>query len=452
MKICGAKYSNHPILGNLELNFRKDDGSPYSTVVLAGENGTGKTSILDSLYSFCNFEVSRTLREVVLKGDNYEIYIESTFYANNSARGFKAKFPDGKMEEWNCARPTYSHQIGNYPKDPRNDGVAYSGAQSIYSVGDISSISAKGLDSLDLKNIHKEYSPQELKQLLVDVSAQDNADYAHRGEAHPDDENKFSGFEPNARLSRFRRAFNSFFSNSLRFDSVKIVNGKHEVLFKKNDNDIPIGNLSTGESQIVFRGGSLLKDIGNLNKGIVFIDEPEISLHPQWQKRILSYYRSIFSKDGSQNAQLIIATHSEGVLEEALKDPDTLIVILRQQPDGSISQGSVEKPSALNFSCASEINYQAFNTASTDYHNALYGYIEAEGWLNDYKIGKPVVPYIREVTDRITRSVSTITEQKILSEKIRHIIHHPENRNNNYTPAELVQSIEEMRQFILSHP
>ena len=52
--ITKVKWNNHEILGNLELNFTKNDGSPYSTIVLAGENGTGKTTILETLSTFLN--------------------------------------------------------------------------------------------------------------------------------------------------------------------------------------------------------------------------------------------------------------------------------------------------------------------------------------------------------------------------------------------------------------
>ena len=41
------KWHNHAILGNLELDFTKPDGTIYDTIVLAGENGTGKTTVLD---------------------------------------------------------------------------------------------------------------------------------------------------------------------------------------------------------------------------------------------------------------------------------------------------------------------------------------------------------------------------------------------------------------------
>ena len=35
-----VKWKEHPILGNLELDFTKEDGSIYNTIVFAGENGT----------------------------------------------------------------------------------------------------------------------------------------------------------------------------------------------------------------------------------------------------------------------------------------------------------------------------------------------------------------------------------------------------------------------------
>ncbi len=48
------KWNNHEVLGNLELDFSKSDGSIYNTIVLAGENGTGKTTILETLSTFLN--------------------------------------------------------------------------------------------------------------------------------------------------------------------------------------------------------------------------------------------------------------------------------------------------------------------------------------------------------------------------------------------------------------
>ena len=40
--ISKIKWKNHSVLGSLELDFTKDNGKIYNTIILAGENGTGK--------------------------------------------------------------------------------------------------------------------------------------------------------------------------------------------------------------------------------------------------------------------------------------------------------------------------------------------------------------------------------------------------------------------------
>ena len=64
--------------------------------------------------------------------------------------------------------------------------------------------------------------------------------------------------------------------------------------------------------------------------------------------------------------------------------------------------------------------------------------------LNQYRVGRPQRPYVRVMRDGSLRN-----ENKILSEYIRDVMHHPENNNNiRFTVEELQQSIEEMRTFI----
>ena len=79
-----------------------------------------------------------------------------------------------------------------------------------------------------------------------------------------------------------------------------------------------------------------------------------------------------------------------------------------------------------------------------EYHNELYGFIESEELLADYKNGKETIEYIR-----IKRNGDLMSEQKIVSEYIRHQIHHPENTHNaRYTDEQLQASINDMRVFI----
>lgn len=54
MKIRKVKWDNHPILKKLELNFVKSDNTTYNSIIIAGENGVGKTSILQTINTFLN--------------------------------------------------------------------------------------------------------------------------------------------------------------------------------------------------------------------------------------------------------------------------------------------------------------------------------------------------------------------------------------------------------------
>lgn len=101
-------------------------------------------------------------------------------------------------------------------------------------------------------------------------------------------------------------------------------------------------------------------------------------------------------------------------------------------------------PRQLKYPSLNEVNFIAFNEATEEYHDELYGFIDFQGWREEYKRGKPLRPY-----KQIGRNREIINTEKILTEYIRHQIHHPENTHNNkYTEEELLHSINMMREFI----
>jgi len=55
MKLKKIKFNNHEILNDLEVDFCDSNGIPLNTVVIIGNNGTGKTTLLKSLFE--SFEV-----------------------------------------------------------------------------------------------------------------------------------------------------------------------------------------------------------------------------------------------------------------------------------------------------------------------------------------------------------------------------------------------------------
>src|SRR5699024_6385288 len=128
--------------------------------------------------------------------------------------------------------------------------------------------------------------------LLIDIQALDDADVAFAVREHPELAGKDLGVEE--RMPRFTSAFDRMF-DGLTYSRISNQGGNKSILFRKNGIEIPIDALSSGEKQIVYRGCFLLKDVNAINGAFVFIDEPEISLHPTWQTKIMDYYKSIFT-------------------------------------------------------------------------------------------------------------------------------------------------------------
>lgn len=95
---------------------------------------------------------------------------------------------------------------------------------------------------------------------------------------------------------------------SLRFDKVRL---KVEIWHDALNRALPFGSLSSGEKQIVSVFSRLLLDFDK--RYLILIDEPELSLSIEWQRRFLPDILQTKSC-----AQLIAITHSPFVFENEL--------------------------------------------------------------------------------------------------------------------------------------
>lgn len=82
------------------------------------------------------------------------------------------------------------------------------------------------------------------------------------------------------------------------------------------------------------------------NGSIVFIDEPEISLHPEWQADLITFMNKQFSKN--ENCHFILATHSPHVIANLSADNSTVVAINKsnEKPVETISGTDVVQKSA----------------------------------------------------------------------------------------------------------
>lgn len=207
------------------------------------------------------------------------------------------------------------------------------------------------------------------------------------------------------------------------------------------DEDIPINKRGSGVKRLVllnfFRGEVERRFSEGDNTGIIYaIEEPETSQHTDNQRKLIEALKTLAA---SGNVQVILTTHSAYIVKQLNFSNLRLIV----DENGNKMMKDV-LPGQLQYPSLNEVNYIAFDEITEEYHNELYSYIEFRGWKNAYCSGKPTRLYHKQLSPENVRD-----EQKVLSEYIRHQIHHPENHLNvKYTRDELQQSIKDMRQFI----
>lgn len=467
IKIKSIEFREHKIFGNKVFDFTKDDGTIPNNIILAGENGTGKTTFLQEIYylmqnSFSNtgFNYSRitTIVEIDLSDEGYffneiprrEINkVKLTLSFNDANQhGYRSEFigVDGisgpNVGKEGLADPVYTFNLKSIFSTV---DINYSPKRSVIGPND------KTLDTNEI-NIPDDLA-NEIIQLLININIQDSTDLnswvsEHRSELPPEE-------VINIRMKRFSKAFEKMFDNKITFSKIR---NNTVPIFKKNGNEIEITSLSSGEKQIVFRGVYLLRNSGSL-KGIpILIDEPELSMHPKWEERVFDYYKEIFSYEGKQTSQIFIATHSEHILKSSMVYEDSMVIkISNNDVNKKYYKGSSGE--ILPTITLAEIKYNIFDMITTDFHIMLYGHIQ-ENFVLDASGNKPTVQSIAIADTWLLSKGSTVKEYfkpnntttvadyGSLSTYIRNCIDHPDN-SHSYTYDELKQSIEFMINLII---
>ena len=319
-KIRKVKFIDHPILKNLELDFCGKDGKAVDTVIIAGENGCGKSSVLNTLYGIASY-ITQTPVTIEIEKEQEIFTIEYYYREVHSEKYIYCKDNTGIND-------FYQNRVikERYPFC----GI-FSDVDINFHAGEITTVTSLTLDSVKDSRRSSTGLPTQIKQLLIDIQALDDNElsYAYRiAKERGESTDELKIFE---RIPRFKAAFNRMFEN-LTFSGVKTENGKKTIVFNKNGVEIPIDNLSSGEKQIVYRGCFLLKDVNATNGAFVFIDEPEISLHPKWQMKIMDYYKGIFTDEsGQQTSQIFAVTHSPFIIHNDNRSNDKVIILMRDE-------------------------------------------------------------------------------------------------------------------------
>ena len=328
-KIRNIKFHNHPVLGNLFLNFCDADGKCIDTIILAGENGSGKSSIINALYMLVS-RVADFEADVEYEKDGVSFQMKYAYHISSGNRLLYANDGTGMNAFIGSSNVANRHPTA---------GI-YSDVDINFHSRPLSSVTSLTLDDKKESRRSSNNLPTEINQLLIDIQALDDAEVAFAVREHPD--TAIKNLNINERMPRFTAAFNRIFE-TLTYSRIANQGGKKTILFRKNGVDVPIDMLSSGEKQIVYRGCFLLKDVNAINGAFVFIDEPEISLHPVWQAKIMDYYKDIFTdENGIQTSQIFAVTHSPFVIHNENRKNDKVIVLARNDNGEIVVQDKPE--------------------------------------------------------------------------------------------------------------
>ena len=306
MKIKNLHIKEFKGLRDISINFEKND-KPLDLVVLAGSNGSGKTRVLESILKYFQDNLN-------YKQNNIEAGIFYEEKEKNCISNFQSFFYELECFSYYEANDSLrekhieiKNKLDILPK------VIYVPTEINFQKMDVASTTLvqeyKFINIVDT-NLIKDI-PSYIATKMI------SAMLKNKNEKVGDVQKKV--------FNEINEIFENL-SINVKVEDIS-QDGRNITLFTNSSGDeFDINELSSGEKQLFLR--TLAIKMLNPENSIILIDEPELSLHPKWQQRIVDVYRKI-----GKNNQIIIATHSPHILGSVRKEN---IMLLDKNEDGKI--------------------------------------------------------------------------------------------------------------------
>lgn len=447
MKITKIEFKRHQLFNNHTILFT----SPTVPVIsfLVGNNGSGKTKVLDAIFDALTVQFKDTHDHEI----DLHVLLNAEEQVASGTTVSEVVFTK-KRQGGSNSLSTKDNQGNPVNADlTKLFKVVFSTVEINFSANKIESVTSKNIDEEDVpKNISLNLSV-EIPQLLIDISNLDDAD---RGKWYENVKGKtFAGTIPDnigTRMQRFTDAFHKIYAGSKTFYAIQNKDNAKRIVFKdSNGAEVGLNDLSTGEKQIIYRVGYILRNMANIKGGIILIDEPEISLHPVWQLRLKDFLHEVF---GPYDVQIIVATHSPYIFRNLDEAKEQCIKI-----DRSIATSqkvSLIFPGVPFNPTVNLITYLAYGIVTEMLHVELYTLLQIrehrdkitnspgrndgiENWLQDPAGGN--IP-IRQTFTRTGRAAQT---NETIMTWIRNKIHHADElARPQYSQQDLKDSIDLM--------
>jgi predicted ATP-binding protein involved in virulence len=260
MKIRKLYIRDCKIFQNTDLDFTHND-EPQNFVVIAGINGSGKTTLLNDVI-YRTFQNMAKTAHFYPDGMPDDVFIELEYKGKDSIRIFQTDTDKVFPEDISFLYPKLKNVI-------------------FYEAGIPDTKTAK------------ESIIRFVDTLIYEKDKKSSEAY-----------------------SATQEILNSLFQDFDLQIEFKGLDRHRDVLFRNSAAEkIKIENLSGGEQEIITKAFSLY--LADIRDSIILIDEPESSLHPNWQNRIAPIYQKFADKN---NNQVILATHSPHIVSAVPKE------------------------------------------------------------------------------------------------------------------------------------
>ncbi len=306
MKIKRIKIENFRGLDALDLEFVDPGGRPLDLVLLAGPNGSGKTSVMEA----CLLAFGKENLTGKPPGEN------GTLDIRKGCNGYKIEIAienNGQGLRFSRTNRDNPEACRRFLKENKIPIEYFSSWRAPRFVGSVPITAGKKQKA----EANQQNRLEILKQYLVNLKARGLFEGSISEGSMKSGSVHLSASDKEKKVfDRLNKSWKMLHPQKTGELLVKpfgedIDEGfdlfQYEPLLKEF---IPVDSLSSGEIEIITMLGSFT--IQDYAGGVIFIDEPELHLHTAWHGTFLRAMRAALP-----GAQIICSTHSETLLESA---------------------------------------------------------------------------------------------------------------------------------------
>lgn len=454
-------FKDDPVFEIKDINVPDNENDGSGLTVLVGENGCGKTALLEAismplltyksdsvtLNDFNDTNTKITINAIAEK----EFTVSGTMpNVSFQAKGFQ--FVAGVRSRVNKAY--LSSMVVNDQKFLKSDTSSRPSDDSPdLRVNVNNPFKGQRFNENDILYLDKNrifqtrtgtYNPTRFDRLMEDFSYQ----YIKKQTSMEDLNSKIAEISDDVENSFLESAIDKFEEISGTKLTLNFIENWQPFLKaffaqkKDNHQQIPLGMLGSGYEMVFSLLYSFYLSQQSEKQLICLIDEPELHLHPSLQEGFVKLLLEF-----SKKSQIILTTHSPLLIKHILCNENVKINILIKN-NGSVELSEVEDK-LLPYVSSSEINYLAFNLTTEEYHNELY---EELKFLHgdDKGVKQFDIDYFQgEKNESAEYSWKTTPNQVSIHTYIRNQIHHSRD-NGKPDQEQLKQSIATLRSYLKS--